>query len=334
MADVRRAVREHLDGLAPDSLVLVALSGGPDSLALAAALAFEAPRAGLKAGAVIVDHGLQDGSDAVAQSVRDTAVKLGLDPVDIRRVEVKAANGPEADARLARYAGIEEVARERVATAVMLGHTLDDQAETVLLGLSRGAGPTSLSGMSGVSGLYRRPLLGIRRAQTVAACADQGLEVWNDPHNEDPRYTRVRLRRQVMPALEENLGPGVAEALARTADQLREDTAVVDSLAAEIMPRVFISMPSEKNTQRIAELDISELEKQPAAIYTRVIRKVALDVFAVSLSRTHTLAITQLFTAWHGQQEVNVPGIRVERTGSRLIFTSTKTSNDKHQEKN
>ena len=326
VADVRRAVREQLSVFPEGALVLVALSGGPDSLALAAALAFEAPRAKLRAGAAIIDHGLQDGSDAVAQAAAVAAKTLGLDPVDIRRVEVVAGQGPEADARSARYAGLEAVAGERGAAAVMLGHTLDDQAETVLLGLTRGAGSTSLSGMSPVSGIYLRPLLAIRRSETVAACEDQGLVPWNDPHNADSRFTRVRIRRDVMPVLEENLGPGVAEALARTADQLREDSAVLDALAADVMPTIFVPMPSESSGEVTAALSIPELEGLAPALATRVIRRTALEVFGVSLSRSHTLSIHRLVTDWHGQSEVHVPGIRVERTGSRLVLRSAKNS--------
>ena len=177
--------------------MLVALSGGPDSLALAAATAFEAPRAGLRAGAVIVDHGLQRGSAEVAAAVAAQAAALGLDPVLVRRVGVGLDGGPEAAAALARYAALAEAAAHTGAISVLLGHTLDDQAETVLLGLARGSGATSLHGMAEVSPIavrrpvrhgrqYRRPLLGIRRATTVQFCADSGLEPWNDPQNERP----------------------------------------------------------------------------------------------------------------------------------------------------
>ena len=201
IADVRRAVRASLAALAPASsttapLVLVALSGGPDSLALAAATAFEAPRAGLRAGAVIVDHGLQPGSADAAAAAAAQAQHLGLDPVRIERVVVGTEGGPEAAARAARYAALTRVADETGAVAVLLGHTLDDQAETVLLGLARGSGAASLTGMSRVAGLYRRPLLGIRRSTTVQCCADSGLEPWLDPQNDDGAFARVRVRRR------------------------------------------------------------------------------------------------------------------------------------------
>lgn len=322
MADVRRAVRELLTEIfegAPDStLVLVAFSGGPDSLALAAATAFEAPRAGLRAGAVIIDHNLQADSAAVAERAASQARELGLDPVLIRAVEVMPASGPEADARTARYAALALARDETNAAAILLGHTLDDQAETVLLGLTRGAGPTSIGGMSPVTGFYLRPLLGIRRSMTEAACADQDLEPWNDPHNLDATYTRVRIRHAVMPVLEKELGPGIAEALARTAEHLREDAATLDSLANDTMQSLIMPGAGPE-----VSLDANALADAPRAIYTRVIRIVAQAAFGVSLTSAHTTAIALLVTNWHGQGAAHVPGIRVERQGFRLVFVPT-----------
>ncbi|MGB6454846.1 MAG: tRNA lysidine(34) synthetase TilS, partial [Streptosporangiaceae bacterium] len=254
VAAVRRAVRVSLADLEPGDLALAACSGGADSLALAAALAFEAPRAGLLAGGVTVDHGLQVGSPARARQVTEVMTALGLSPVlsvavtverpggrggSSPRVAAAAAAagasrypGPEAAARNARYAGLEQAAETTGASRVLLGHTLDDQAETVLLGLARGSGARSLAGMARSSGRYLRPLLGIRRDQTRAACTALGLEPWDDPQNADPALTRARVRGQLMPAIAEALGPGVAEALARTADLLRADAEVLDGLAA------------------------------------------------------------------------------------------------------
>ncbi|MEG2490693.1 MAG: tRNA lysidine(34) synthetase TilS [Aurantimicrobium sp.] len=326
MADVRRAIRENLSDLTPDAVVLVALSGGPDSLALAAGLAFEAPRAGLLAGAVIVDHGLQEGSEVVAETAAAQARELGLDPVIIRRVKVVPASGPEADARTARYDALDSVAKELGAVAILLGHTLDDQAETVLLGLTRGSGATSLAGMSDINGIYRRPLLGIRRAQTVAACEDQGLTPWNDPHNQDSSYTRVRIRHEIMPVLENQLGPGVVEALARTAEQFKQDSAVLDALTSEIMPTVFTPLLGETAQSVQATLDVTALTGLPLAILNRVIRRAALDVFGSSLSSVHTNAVARLITDWHGQGEVHVPGIRVERQGAQLVLTASSST--------
>ncbi|GAA1787754.1 tRNA lysidine(34) synthetase TilS [Agromyces lapidis] len=327
IADVRRAVREAVGRVAtkerietttPPPLVLVALSGGADSLALAAAAAFEAPRAGLRAGAVIVDHGLQPGSADAASAAAAQARELGLDPVLVRRVEVGDEGGPEASARAARYAALDEAARETGAALVLLGHTLDDQAETVLLGLARGSGAASLSGMAPVTGRYARPLLGIRRTTTRQACLDAGLEPWDDPHNLDPAYARVRVRERVLPVLEAELGPGIAEALARTAEQLREDDAAFAEQIEE-----FIEEICEPAEAGIA-ISVAALAANPAALRQRVIRHVVASEFGVSLSRTQTLEVARLVTEWHGQGPIDLPGgALVTRAGAHLVFSTT-----------
>jgi tRNA(Ile)-lysidine synthase len=316
IADVRRAVRASLADLPADSLVLVALSGGPDSLALAAATAFEAPRAGLRAGAVIVDHGLQPGSADAAARAATQAGHLGLDPVLLEHVAVGAEGGPEAAARTARYAALSASAASTGAVAVLLGHTLDDQAETVLLGLARGSGAVSLTGMERVSGLYRRPMLGIRRQATVQCCADSGLEPWLDPQNDDGAFARVRVRRRVLPVMEEELGPGIPEALARTADQLREDAAALNHFAEEIAEDLA------EHSEAGISLPVRALAVQPAALRQRLIRLVVHSEFHASLSRAHTLEVARLVTDWHGQGPVDVPGVRVERQGALLLFSA------------
>jgi tRNA(Ile)-lysidine synthase len=343
IADVRRAVREalssvHFSGVsgrrtgqtgnqsdsAPEPpekrqggagpLVLVALSGGPDSLALAAAAAFEAPRAGMRVGAVIVDHGLQEGSRDAAARASTQAVALGLDPVVIRTAVVGSEGGPEAAARTARYRELDAALTELGASAVLLGHTLDDQAETVLLGLARGSGPASLGGMRAMTGHYLRPLLGLRRATTVQACGDAGLQPWHDPQNDDAGFARVRARRVVLPVMEDALGPGIPEALARTAEQLREDSEALDHFAEEIAEDLA------EHSEAGISLPVRALEVQPAALRQRLIRLVVASEFHVSLSRAQTLEVARLVTHWHGQGPIDVPGIKVERRGGLLVF--------------
>ena len=318
VADVRRAVRLAL----PDEgLVLVALSGGPDSLALAAATAFEAHRAGVRAGAIVVDHGLQTGSaDVAARAVRQ-ASDLGLEPVSSVRVVVDAEGGPEAAARTARYVALDSAAKTANAAVVLLGHTLDDQAETVLLGLARGSGPTSLHGMAPVttsaSGVrYGRPLLGIRRATTHQFCIDSALAPWSDPQNSDDAFARVRVRDEVLPLLERELGPGIAEALARTAEQLREDSDALDHFAEEIAEELADLAESG------ISLPVGALANNPAALRQRLIRMAVESEFHVSLSRAQTLEVARLVTNWHGQKALDLPGVRVERKGGLLIFTT------------
>jgi tRNA(Ile)-lysidine synthase len=302
----------------------VALSGGADSLALAAATAFEAPRAGLRAGAVIVDHGLQAGSAEVAALAADQARTLGLSPVEVSRVQVGAAGGPEAAARSARYAALAAAADQAGATCVLLGHTLDDQAETVLLGLARGSGATSLHGMAPAAGIYRRPLLGIHRTTTAQFCRDSGLAAWVDPQNSDPAFRRVGVRLAVLPVLEQELGPGVAEALARTAEQLREDAAALDHFAEEMVQDLAAHAESGLS------LDVKALATNPAALRQRIIRLAAAGEFGVSLTRGQTLEVARLVTDWHGQGPLHLPGIRVERRGDRLVFVAVASSEQRN----
>src|SRR5215210_2483022 len=265
VAAVRLAVRRGLADLEAGDLALVAASGGADSLALASAVAFEVPRLGLRAGAVTVDHGLQAGSGERARQVAAVLTTLALDPVEVRSVQVGIAGGPEAAARSARYAALDAAADEHGAVAVLLAHTRDDQAETVLLGLARGSGGRSLAGMDARSGRYRRPLLGLDRA-TVRSAVD-GLPVWDDPHNDDPAFARVRVRHAALPALEEALGPGVAAALARTAALLRADTDALDEWAERAGADV---------TGPDGSLDVAGLGQLPLAVRSRIVRAAAL----------------------------------------------------------
>lgn len=303
--------------LSAGDTVVVALSGGADSLALAAAVAFEAPKVGVAATAVIVDHNLQAGSGEVASTAAAQAGTLGL-ATRIVRVQVSAddADGPEAAAREARYAALESVAAELGATAILLAHTLDDQAETVLLGLSRGSGTSSLQGMAPVVGLRVRPFLGVRRATTLAACAAQELEPWHDPHNTDPAYTRVRVRERVLPMLEAELGPGIAEALVRTAEQAREDSDAFAEMIDETIEDVV------EHAEAGIAISVPALAANPAALRNRIIRHVVQSEFGASLTRSQTLEVARLVTDWSGQGPLDLPACTAARVGNRLVFTA------------
>lgn len=309
VAAVRAAVRREVADLPAGRLVVVGCSGGADSLALAAATAFTAPRAGLVARAVVVDHGLQPGSAEVAARAAATCRSLGL-AADVVRVRVSLdGEGTEAAARTARLAALEEQAAGGV---VLLGHTRDDQAEQVLLGLARGAGARSLAGMPRRRGPFRRPLLGLPRATTEQACRALGLHWWADPANADPAYTRSRVRHRILPVLEAELGPGVAEALARSAEALRADAEALDDLAA----RAAADVRTDDG-----DLDAASLAALPAAVRTRVLRTwlLGLGAPAGSLTRDHVLAVDALVTGWHGQGPLHLPGrVVVRRLCGRL----------------
>lgn len=330
VAQARACVRRCLGDLEPGDLVLAACSGGADSLALAAALAHEAPRLGLRGGGVTVDHGLQEGSAAQASRVQAALLALGLDPVRGVRVSVPpGAGGPEAAARSARYAALEQEAQQTGAAAVLLGHTRDDQAETVLLGLARGSGPRALAGMPARRGRFRRPILGLARATLREACLEQRLEPWDDPHNRDPSYARVRVRHQVLPALEEALGPGIAEALARSAAQLAADCDALDDIARGEEGRIqgpdaTGNFTGDTTAGTLATLDIEGLAGLAPAIRTRVLRQAALRAGCPggSLTATHIAALDALVTGWHGQRGADLPGaVQVQRRYGRLLFS-------------
>jgi tRNA(Ile)-lysidine synthase len=266
----------------------VALSGGPDSLALTAVAATVKPTT-----ALIVDHRLQSDSNRVAAAAREQALTLGCVDAQVLCVDVGREGGPEAAARTARYRALDTA---RGDAPVLLAHTLDDQAETVLLGLGRGSGARSIAGMRPSDPPWFRPLLGVRRQVTHAACAELNLTPWQDPHNSDRRYTRTRLRAEVLPLLEDVLGGGVAEALARTAAALREDTEVLDELAAHELTGVSTA----------GALDTARLVRLPEAIRRRVIRGWLLAGGASGLTDKQIRKVDTLVTAWRGQGGVAV----------------------------
>ncbi|QDY78286.1 tRNA lysidine(34) synthetase TilS [Streptomyces qinzhouensis] len=298
-------------------LVLVACSGGADSMALASALAFEARKLNIRAGGITVDHGLQDGSDLRAAEVANRLATMGLDPVEAVSVRVGRDGGPEAAARDARYAALDAAAERHGAVAVLLGHTRDDQAETVLLGLARGSGIRSLSGMAAVSGhrrRYRRPFLELDRQTARKACLVQALPVWDDPHNADPAYTRSRLRHEGLPALEKALGKGVVEALARTAQLSRDDADALDTWAADAAAAV---------RDETGQLDCAKLYALPPAVRRRVLRRAAIDAGspAGSLFARHVEEVDRLITGWRGQGAINLPGrVEARRQSGRLVI--------------
>lgn len=287
LAAVRAAVATSAADVGGDHWC-VALSGGADSLALTAAAAVLRPTT-----ALIVDHQLQPGSASVAATARDQALKLGCFAAQVLRVDVGNAGGPEAAARSARYAALDAA---RGGAPVLLGHTLDDQAETVLLGLSRGSGPRSIAGMRPYDPPWCRPLLTVRRADTRAACAELGVTPWQDPHNSDRRFTRVRLRNEVLPLLEDVLGGGVAEALARTAGALRVDTDTLDELAERALAEL----------RSAAALPADKLAALPEALRRRVIRRWLIDGGATGLTDKQIRWVDALVVAWRGQGGVAV----------------------------
>lgn len=311
---VRRAVRRFLDqpelaGGRNAGELLVAVSGGADSLALAEAAAHIGHRRGMRVRALVVDHGLQARSAEVAATAARTARELGVDEATVLTVTVSGAGGPEAAARRARYQALRSQ-QPTPDAVVLLGHTRDDQAETVLLGLGRGSGPRSVAGMRPFDPPWARPLLDVPRSVTSAACAELGVRPWADPHNVDPQFTRVRLREEVLPLLEDVLAGGVAAALARTAAQMREDLDVLDAQAEQWAERARIG----------AALDVTVLEPVPPALRRRVLRDWLLRAGVRELTDAHLRSVDALIGAWRGQGGVWLPGdFEARRAHAKLM---------------
>ena len=308
---IRQAVRPWI--LKSDFRILIGVSGGADSMALAVATLLESKSAGIEAVAIIIDHQLQDGSSQVAASAREKLLELGCDDVEVVQVDVVISDGMESSARRARFQAFEAAIAKYQPDYFFLAHTKNDQAESVLLGLARGSGTRSLSGIAQVNGKFVRPLLDVDREVTENACRENGIVPWEDPHNSDLQYARVRVRRQILPLLESALGPGIVSALARSSTILREDADALDLLAGQIYSAVDPS-----------NLEISELESLPKALRIRLLRLAIYGLGAPegSLSADHLAPVEALITNWHGQGEISLPGgVKVERISGRLSLS-------------
>ncbi len=320
VAQARTAVREVLSTLQPKRLVL-AVSGGADSLALAAATAFEARKLSIGLVAAVVDHGLQQGSDWVARQAAERLRDLGIEDVVIEKVSVKkTGDGMEAAARDARYKALEKIRKAKKADWILLGHNLDDQAETVLLGLARGSGLRSIAGMSKIDHERRfvRPLLDISRADLRQACSDAGISFWDDPHNDDSSFARVRVRK-LSAELEKNLGPGFAQALSRTAKTAAEADEVIAELAQKLIKKALL-----KTGARQVSYSVAELAKAKDAVRRKALHIICVSCGAKNVSRSQVLALDELITNWHGQKKSSLSGITVERVANQLVVKSTK----------
>lgn len=321
IADVRRAVRETLSklNLVAGDTILVAVSGGGDSLALASATIFEANKLKLNVAAAIIDHGLQQNSDVVAQNTKQVCEALGLEPVLVSRVSVtQAGAGLEAAARNARYRELENIRVQLYASYIFLGHNLGDQAETVLLGLVRGSGLSAISGMREIDEERKliRPLLGLTRSLLRQSVLDQGLEIWDDPQNLDEDFTRVKARR-ILAELEVELAPGIAESLSRTALLVQESEDYLLNQANQLMLQVMTD----------GGYSIELLAKAQIGLRRKTLHLIASANGAKSLSRSQVLEMDALVTNWHGQKPLSLSGITVERVNNQLVLLPGKPLN-------
>ena len=321
-------------------LVLVACSGGRDSMALAAVSHIVCTSMGVRCGAVIVDHGLQAGSERVAGEAADRCRALGLGPVILRNATVQArGEGLEAAARQARYDELCAAAHESGAIAVLLAHTMDDQAETVLIGLLRSRGVDALAGMPQVftrsGATFARPLLTLTRAETTGICEDLGVEYWDDPTNGDAvdgelpndYPLRSRVRHDLLPAIERFAGFNVTRHFAESARLARMDKEYLDQRSDEVMgeavaavdwpassaavstdaPRACVAGDTNDSSHGIGlMISVKRIAREPEAIRLRVIAH-ALSQAGVNASAAQIAAIDRLVVDWHGQGGVSLP---------------------------
>jgi tRNA(Ile)-lysidine synthase len=315
MIDARRAVRNALAHFEPGDRILLAVSGGADSLLLAAATNLEAIKVGIQLNALVVDHQLQNGSGDVASNAKKQLIELGITATNVAQVLVHdnvGNGGLEAAARSARYKALDDEADRIGAVAIFLGHTEDDLAETVLLGLARGSGTRSLSGMAFQIGRYVRPFLELSRAQVLAACKESGIEYWSDPHNQDLSFARVRVRNEILPIMEKEIGPGISKALARTSRILREDADALDLIAGEL----FTSLADP------TQIPIELIDGVPSAVRKRVIKRAIEAMGAPTLTAEQIMEVDALVGAWKGQGAVALAGgITARRDSGRLTLS-------------
>ncbi len=313
LLELRQAVRFWFEKLEPNSKVCIGVSGGADSLALAAAAKLESKNFSIDLVAVIVDHGLQANSAEIAEFAKQQLIKLGFQDIFLGRASVQITDGLEASARRARYKVFQQAIETYGPNTFLLGHTKNDQAEGVLLGLARGSGTKSLSGMHEVSGIFVRPLLGIDRATTEIACHESNIEYWVDPHNSNQDFTRVRVRENILPLLENDIGPGIIDALARSAKILREDAIALDEWAENVFRQV-----------EPRDIEISILATLPVAVRSRVLRMAiyAAGAPAGSISAAHLEPIEAFVSDWRGQGHTSLPGgVKVCRISGRLSLS-------------
>ena len=308
---VRNSITKDAQKASQKPLYLVALSGGADSLALASAVASEASRKGATfyAGAVIVEHGLQEATKKVAEDTAQLAREFGLDPVMIIPVSITEKGlGAEGDARAARYSAFEEAVEKTHARGVIIGHTMNDQAEQVLLGLARGSGARSVSGIAEQRDMYIRPMLEISRKETEESCREMGIDFWVDPHNSHEEYARVRVRKNLLPQMIEELGEDVVQNLARTAQIAREDSDAMDFIIDEKIESLVEISDNEYS------FNVQELQRLPVAIRKRMFKKLAKNYMNADFMSTHCEAVNALIDEWNGQKPLNLPGgITVKR---------------------
>ena len=317
-----------------DETIVVAVSGGADSTALLLALHELRNSSKLRINICVahLDHKLRETSASDARWVAELAQKLGYESVTGRSKVAEIASSKtdnlEQAAREARYAFLERTAKRKSATYVLTGHTMDDQAETVLMRLMRGSAGSGLGGMEQVRPLGKsksiklvRPLLWARRSDTEAYCRLRKTEFLMDEMNADQKFARVKVRQQLLPLMQ-SFNNKIVEALSRTASQLREDAAVLLNDSDALLRRAAVLDHVEDETGKPA-LDVKVLAGAPPALRRRALLQWISEARgnARRLEMVHILAVEKLLEGTAGGRVVELPGgLRVKRKKGRLEF--------------
>jgi tRNA(Ile)-lysidine synthase len=313
--------------------VLVAVSGGADSTALLLGIEelTAKGRLSLHVRVAHLDHGLRPSSRKDAKFVKTLGQQLGFE-VTVGRAKVKelaheTGDNLEQAARRARYEFLERTARSKGARHVLTGHTMDDQAETVLLRLMRGSSSIGLGAMEAMRPIHKgsdiqlvRLLLGVRRSETEDYCRRRKIAVLTDEMNEDERFARVKVRTQLLPLMH-SFNNRIVEALSRTAILLREDSEELIERATDLLLSAII--PSGKSQSKLTPLDVNILAKASSPVRRRALRLWISEAQGHTrrLEMAHLKAVEQLLLGKSGERVVELPGgVKVRRRQGRLEF--------------
>jgi tRNA(Ile)-lysidine synthase len=313
--------------------IVVAVSGGADSTALLLAIEELKTRNKLYVDVCVahLDHGLRKSSSKDAKWVKELAIRLGFRSV-IGRSKVaedaeESSDNLEQAAREARYAFLERTAKKVSANYVLTAHTMDDQAETVLLRLMRGSAGAGLGGMESLRPLAKnssiklaRPILWARRIETEDYCRLRRVDFLTDEMNDDQKFARVKVRKQLLPLMQ-SFNNRIVEALSRTAAQLREDGAVLFNNSDALLQQASLS--NVENETKPPALDVKVLSKAPPALRRRALRQWLSEARGGTrrLEMVHLSAVEKLLEGTEGGRVVELPGGgRVSRRQHRLVF--------------
>ncbi|MEW5745777.1 MAG: tRNA lysidine(34) synthetase TilS [Nitrospirota bacterium] len=321
--DTMKQTVEKYAMLSRGDRVLVALSGGPDSVCLLALLARIGAEYGIELSAAYIDHGLRPGEtprEIAFCAELCTALKIPFftRPVDVRAYAKERGINKQEAARELRYAALDGIALEHRSSTIALGHTADDQVETVVMRLIRGAGPSGLAGIPPKRGHFVRPLIEVERDEIERFLASEGIGFVVDSSNLAPDYLRNRLRQELVPFFKK-VNPDVAGTIARTADIFREEERYFEVLVTKTLMRLI----SRKSDAAI-ELFLLPMEAMEKVLMRRVLRRAIDETRGLrGIGLVHIEEIMSLIKTGASGARIYLPhGIRVVKGYSTLLITA------------